>query len=336
MTDHSLIVRAPARIHFGWFSIGGADRQFGGMGVMIDSPETAIQIGPADKLQIAGPRSDTVAKLVDRWFEKFKQRFPQISQAADLPLRLELQSCPPSHSGFGSGTQLAFAVAHALFRSMELTVPAVEEVAGAMGRGRRSAIGSYGFSQGGFLVDSGIGPGESISPLEFRCDFPDEWRIVIARPSAVQGVHGKLESQAFDKLVACEANRERLSVLCREQIVPAIRTCDYQALGEPLAEFNEISGEYFKEYQHGCYHSELCECIVRDIQSFGVPAVGQSSWGPALFSITENAETAEQLGNYLIGKYQADLGGKIEISITQANNRGAVISVGSLAPATKP
>ena len=44
----------------------------------------------------------------------------------------------------------------------------LKELTRLTGRGRRSAVGTYGFVQGGFLVETGKVPGESLAPLALR------------------------------------------------------------------------------------------------------------------------------------------------------------------------
>ena len=60
----------------------------------------------------------------------------------------------PAHIGLGSGTQFSLAIATALasLLDVEATIP---ELAVAMGRARRTAVGTSIFEWGGFVVDGG-------------------------------------------------------------------------------------------------------------------------------------------------------------------------------------
>jgi predicted sugar kinase len=49
--------------------------------------------------------------------------------------------------------------------------------------------------------------------------------------------------------------------------------------------------------------------------------VGQSSWGPCVFAIARNDETAQQLVTFL----QSEYGDRCEVGVTQADNQGATI-----------
>ena len=50
------------------------------------------------------------------------------------------------------------------------------ELAQSVGRGLRSAVGTYGFVHGGMIAERGKLPGEVISPLDARVVLPEDWR----------------------------------------------------------------------------------------------------------------------------------------------------------------
>lgn len=327
MNEITYIVDAPSRIHFGLFSVGGSERKFGGMGMMIDSPRTRLRSRLGSGLSVAGLRQKTVRQLVDQWFEAFGETLPDCESVDDLPLKIELLTHPPLHSGFGSGTQLAYSVATIMFHTLGRDVPTVEILAQGMSRGRRSAIGSYGFAQGGFVVDAGIAQTDSMSPLGLRCRFPDPWRVVLVYSKDAAGLHGPLENLAFDALgKQDDVKREKLVSLCKEHVAPAIRDERYDVFGTSLYEFNRLSGEYFAQFQHGCYHSEFCEQVVNEIRKSGVDAVGQSSWGPCVFAIVESSGRAKELVCDLEQKMRL-ASQSIRVEIVEANNTGAKIEV---------
>lgn len=325
MNKSSVTTYAPARIHFGLFSIAEElGLRFGGAGLMVKNPTTVIKAAACKKLDCTD-ETGLLRKNVSMWWEKNADLMPGIAGVENLPIRLELQSQPPRHSGFGSGTQIAMAVAATLFKFFELNLPNAQELAKTMRRGKRSAIGTYGFQSGGFLVDQGISTNSTISKLKTQIHFPTDWRIILLIPKREQGMHGPLENKTFDEIVdqVKIRNRERLTQLCFDSIVPAIENARYDQLGEPLYEFNRLSGQYFCEYQFGCYHSEKCAQIVEDIRGLGINTVGQSSWGPCIFAITKDQTTA----NEIVTKIQSDQSelysaSNIDILITQPDNDG--------------
>ncbi len=300
------------------------------MGMMVKHPYLKIEVTPANQLTIVGRNCPLIRKIVAQWFQAFHYLVADYADAKQLPVRINLVHSPPRHAGFGSGTQLAFSIASILFRWFDIEVPSANEIAIAMSRGKRSAIGSYGFFQGGVLVDRGISTHQSFSPLEFRFPFPDQWKVILITPKNHIGVHGALENKSFRNLsLSTSFNRERLVQLCSDCLVPAITQKDYALLGNALHEFNRLSGQYFSEHQHGCWHSETCSRIVSDILSLGISAVGQSSWGPTLFCIVEDETRAHWLIKELSRRkpelYSAD---EVAFLLTDGDNKGALVSDG--------
>ena len=253
VNNSSLTIYAPARVHFGLFSIAEENGlRFGGAGLMVKAPATVIKAIPNGQLKFT-EAEELLRKNASLWWKQNQHLLPDTDQFEDLPVKLTLQSQPPRHSGFGSGTQIAMAVAVALFKFFDLKTPNATTLATAMQRGKRSAIGTYGFHQGGFLVDKGISKESMISEFEMRMDVPTDWRIVLLIPKTEQGIHGPLENKTFDQLVdnVKVQQRDQLTRLCYDLIVPAIKNNRYDQLGGPLREFNQLSGRYFSEYQYG-------------------------------------------------------------------------------------
>lgn len=326
MIEQNISILCPARIHFGLFSVSAHESfRFGGAGMMVDEPAIELQARPAEKWTVIGKHSDLIRKYSIRWFAEFGHAASDYESLDQFPLEVELKRFPKRHSGFGSGTQIAFSVARLLFESAKIDVPETSVIAKALNRGRRSAIGSHGFEIGGVLVDRGIANSEDLSPLISRTEFPTGWRIVLITPQESTGSHGKLENVAFEEMTGkVQSNRDRLFRLCNQEIIPAIADGDYDRLGKPLFDFNRSSGQYFSDYQHGCYHDQACKTIVNHVQNFGIHAVGQSSWGPCIFAITKTSESANELVKYLKQVYpQANENAKIEFTITAGNNFGA-------------
>jgi beta-RFAP synthase len=282
-----------SRLHFGLLALGGP-RRFGGVGLMIDAPALTLTAMPADAWGAEGPLAERVlhfARLVDA-----------------PPHRLHIDSAPPEHSGFGTGTQLALAVGRVL-----TTLP-LEEIIARTGRGQRSAIGTHGFAQGGLLVDGGRKDG--VAPLLARYPFPEEWRIVVALPATPAGLSGPAEMGAFARL---RGNRNHTDDLCRLTLLgmlPAVLEHDLPAFTAALGEYNAKSGELFAPVQGGPYTSGPVSDLIAHIHSLGFAGVGQSSWGPAVFTITE-ADRAEWLRDHLRGRVA-------QVWLARPRNHGAL------------
>ncbi len=133
-------VRTPCRLHFGMFSFGHADRaQYGGVGVMVEPPGVIVTIRGADRFVVRGSHAGRVREFVERLVARWELgRLPECEINADSP---------PDHIGLGVGSQLGLAVAAGLRRFLRLADVSVEELAAAVGRGARSAVGTYGFGR---------------------------------------------------------------------------------------------------------------------------------------------------------------------------------------------
>ena len=127
-------VTAPSRLHFGLWSLGQVEeRQFGGIGAMIDRPALEISLQPASQLEIVGEQTERITSFAERW-SRFHGVRPDCRIVEQRPV--------PQHVGLGSGTQLALAVAAGLNALFGLPSQSPQELAVSVGRGLRSAVGT--------------------------------------------------------------------------------------------------------------------------------------------------------------------------------------------------
>ena len=291
--------------------------------MMIDEPAVVVRLCRDTAFRVSGIHSELVANIVNLVGEK--GILP--CDPKSLPIRLELLTAPPRHSGLGSGTQIAFSVAATLFKCVGLPVPEAAQMAEIVGRGKRSAIGSHGFYSGGCIADAGVTSETNFSPIQARISFPDEWPIVLIRPVTKGGLFGHLEQSAFDRLAETESqNRDLMKRLCFEGIFQGLTDRNYAQFGHALHEFNRISGEYFAEFQSGIYNNPKCASIVQSVLDFGIQAVGQSSWGPTLFAVAPSVNVADDLLSYLGDSNSIISDDQTVLTIVKANNCGMRIS----------
>jgi beta-RFAP synthase len=312
-------VRAPSRLHFGLLGLPAAAghwpdleghvtvpaRHFGGAGLMVREPGVELAVRFSDRWSAEGPSADRALAFARR--------------CTEVPCEVVVRRCAPEHAGLGTGTQLGLAVARALAALHGDSAPA-NELARRVGRGLRSAIGIHGFARGGFLVEGGKAVADEISPLVARVDFPDEWRLVIGLPAAVQGLHGAAESRAFGGGVS--TTLQTADALCRLVLLgmlPALESRDLRAFGEALYDFNRRAGDLFRAAQGGIYADARIAEAVAFLRRSGVAGVGQSSWGPATFAVVEADEAPEVARRW--SKWWGPAGG--EVWVTEAQNRGA-------------
>jgi beta-ribofuranosylaminobenzene 5'-phosphate synthase len=319
----TVLITAPSRLHFGlWSLASGRGRQFGGVGAMIDRPGLVVRLEQASELSAAGPLAIRAAEFARRWLA-FHERLPE---AATLRARITIERAPPEHAGLGTGTQLGLAVAAGLGALAGLPRASPQELAIAVGRGLRSAVGTYGFVQGGLVVDQGKLPGEPIAPLDCRIDLPAQWRLVLIRPTGLAGLSGDDEMAAIADLPAVPPEvTERLIGLVRERLVPAAALADFAPFSESLFEYGRTAGQCFAARQGGPFNGPVLTKLVHVLRELGCIGVGQSSWGPTLYAL-QPSETAAQS---FVQRLSATPGlPPLALEIAQPANRGATIQCG--------
>ena len=284
----SVFVEAPARLHFGVLDLRGElGRSFGGLGAAIPSPSLLLEAVLADRVSADGPDADRAMEFATRFLAH-----------AGLPggIHLHIHRAIPSHSGLGSGTQLGLAVARSLAELHGLETDAVELARGA-GRGKRSAIGTWTFALGGFIVEGGRKPGsERIAPLLARFPIPEQWRCVVAVPAGGRGLSGDAEARAFERLPPPPGSEvERVAHLVLMQLLPALVEGDLRSFGAALSAIQRITGAWFAAQQGGVFAPGRTEQLIVDMAASGALGVGQSSWGPAAYGLVESDAIAGDL-----------------------------------------
>lgn len=321
-----ITISAPSRLHFGLFSVGDVvTHQFGGVGLMIESPRTTLHVTPAVRLSVNGPNAESCRTALETWLPHVStgnSPVSSFSSVSELPIQIDIESVPPRHSGLGTGTQLALCSVMAVMRFLDIRGAGPEEFAVLTGRGRRSGIGTHGFFQGGFIVDRGKAADEALAPLDFQTAFPPHWPVVTVIHTASMGLSGNQELNAFRKLApTTESERNEMIDIVRRQMIPGVLQDDYDLFASGIYEFGRRSGMMFSSIQHGAFNGPIVKSLVNEIRDFGIDAVGQSSWGPCVFAIARNDQQAQQLVNRLTVSH----GNDCLINITRSDNHGARI-----------
>ena len=286
----SILVEAPARLHFGVLDLRGRlGRCFGGLGAAIPSPSLLIEVKPATQIAAEGPDADRAMEFANRWLAYHK-----IPGGAHLRIHRAI----PSHSGLGSGTQLGLAVASALSELHGLAADPLE-LARSVGRGKRSAIGTWTFALGGFIVEGGRKPGsERIAPLLARFAIAPTWRCVVAVPHGGRGLSGEAEAEAFERLPPPpDREVERVAHLVLMQLLPALVEADLPSFGDALSAVQRITGAWFAAQQGGIFAPGPTEQLIAELARLGAVGVGQSSWGPAAYGIVDSDDAAAELAS---------------------------------------
>ncbi|MEM4360249.1 MAG: hypothetical protein QXT45_06935 [Candidatus Bilamarchaeaceae archaeon] len=297
-------IRAPSRLHLGLIrtSCSRMDevqrnrRYYGGIGLMVDSPEIEVCVNKSHIWTIRGQSVDRVLGYIKRIISR--------RYCEDRPLSILVEKCPDTHVGLGVGTQLALAVGIAILSSNSNHDYKVSttELAKLLLRGKRSAVGAYGFSYGGMIVEYGKDSEQSISPLVSCVRLPLDWRIILLRSHCVHHKKwfGKKENEAINGSVSYDY--VRLVRLIEMEILPAASMGDFKRFSHAIFEYNYLCGVPFKRYQGGDYAPETEE-MLSYIRSLGIYGCGQSSWGPTAFAFVENNFIAARIGRLLGNRF---------------------------------
>jgi beta-ribofuranosylaminobenzene 5'-phosphate synthase len=300
-------VIAPARLHFGLFSIGAfsdlEEPLYGGVGAMIDGPNVELVVSPADRFYVEGTLPKRIRETALQWLEaqgcelQIANQDRQVQSLDDLPCKIDLINCPQLHTGLGVGTQLALSVVAGLSRFFDIEIPAPERISEISGRGRRSAIGTWGFWKGGLIVDGGRNSqDQTLGTLEKRLDIPKAWRVVVMTIDQPPGMSGEFETSAFTELAKSNSYRaEAMREICELKIVPGLQLADFDLFSRGIYEFNFRVGQRFSKIQLGPFNGPAVSRCIHTIRDMGFAGVGQSSWGPSIFAWTQNEEAAQWL-----------------------------------------
>ena len=290
----TVFVEAPARLHFGVLDLRGAlGRWFGGIGAAAPAPTLLLSACPAETLTVDGDDAERAAAFARRFLEYHGLQ-------GGAAIRVE-RSLPP-HSGLGSGTQLGLAVGRALAEILGVTTDA-PALARAVGRGERSAIGTWTFAGGGLVLEGGRRQErDAVGPLLARLPFPSTWRCIVAVPDSTPWMTGTAEATAFAQLPPPPGRDvERVAHLVLMGLLPALADADLVTFGGALSAIQEITGRWFAPVQGGTFAPGPSEMLVRRMADWGASGVGQSSWGPAVYGIVEGDEAGQRLADRVRG-----------------------------------
>jgi len=241
----------------------------------------------------------------------------------------------PPHVAVGSGTQLALAVFGAVARAHDLE-PRVRDHAPELGRGGRSGVGVATFESGGFVFDAGHPASQftsdrpargewTVPPVAARHEIPADWRFLLVLPDAEPGKAGSEEDNSMRSVVehADPGLADRISAVVTDRVLPAVATGDVDAFGAGVAEVGRLNGAWYASEQGGVYRPPAGEVVDALDDSPAVAGAGQSSWGPAVYGVTdrERADAAREAGERAL--VEAGVDG--DVRIAEPRNTGARI-----------
>jgi beta-RFAP synthase len=229
---------------------------------------------------------------------------------------------PDPHSGLGSGTQLALAVAESLCRFVDHPCDQVDLARRIARRGDRSAVGIHGYFAGGLIYEAGQ-PGCPLNPVRRRVEVPGQWRVALYRPSEpFAAISGEREREQFSRLTDTRCDfRDELQSIAESEIVPAARAGDFKRFAEAVSTYNHRSGLLFASVQGGAYNGKTVADLVHSLADLGAVGVGQSSWGPSVFAWFASPEQADEFIRRLPPRFPRPL-------VARPLNQGRAIRVG--------
>jgi len=316
VADRIVRIEAPARLHFGMLDLRGSlGRRFGGIGAGVFDPSLVIEVERSASIETEGAEANRAADFARRYLE---------SQGIRDGVRVVIRHAIPEHAGLGSGTQLALSVARGI-AELYGRPTAAGELAMAVGRARRSAIGTWLFEGGGFVVEGGRRENvERIAPLLARLPIPESWRCVVALPWTAEGVSGESELQAFRALPPPPLREvEHVAHLVLMSLLPALVEGDLEAFGEAISTIQQINGSWFAPAQGGTFASGATTELINNMREWGAAGVGQSSWGPAVYAITQGDDRAAELASHA----RITLNGSGMVYVNQFARTGARVTV---------
>lgn len=316
-------VQTTARLHFGFGNLSLAyDRLYGALGVALEQPQLVVEAEPAETVACA---HDDAREYAER----------ACSLLSVPGARVEVESELPRHAGLGSGTQLALATVTAIARAHD-RAPGVRERAPELGRGGRSGVGVAAFEQGGFVLDSGHPTalftseapdrGEwDVPSVAARHSIPGDWRFLVVVPDAPPGRSGGEEDAAMRRAVA-DADPEladRVAGIVVRRVLPAIADGSAARFGDAVSDVGRLNGTWYAGEQGGTYRPPVGAIVESLADAPAVYGAGQSSWGPAVYGVTDtaHADAAREAGVAALDAAGVDG----DVRVVEGRNRGAVM-----------
>jgi beta-RFAP synthase len=313
-----------SRLHFGLFTDqppnGFGRRSYGGVGAMIDQPNWSISVSRHDDIDrvtvnAVDADSNDIIKRAENVLANYRQHQPI------PPIEISVRQAVPSHLGFGSGTQFALAIGRAIdeLNGIKNTTSRLAQI---VGRGKRSAIGTWGFETGGLIVDAGKDSQDSIGTLVYQTPIPEDWRFVLLVDPETIGINGEHEIRAFADSPGMP--QELTDALCRialTEIGPAFAECDHRSAARALDEYGNRVGRYFSEVQGGTFSSPDVGRVVAQLRFDGITGITQTSWGPTCSVLCSGTSTATAIANRV-----NSINGNVKATVVQPLNTGARIA----------
>lgn len=312
-----------SRLHFGL--ICGTPQtgwRFGGVGVMLRQPSWQIAFNKTGASLDQISASEETTSRVAEFLQKIRMTLP-------LPaVQVSVKSEVPFHTGLGGGTQLGLALAAAaklLANNRDVHNPF--ELAELAQRAERSAIGTVGFRDGGFLIDHGLSNSESEPREVRRIAMPESWRFVLVRPVSAQGLCGDRERSFFNqRAIMSESLVESLVKQIDNCLVPSIQNDRFEEFATGLESYGNSVGQFYASEQGDVFAHPVIRKLVARLRVVDIHGSAQSSWGPGISIPASSVEHAQSI----VDRIPPELDGTpLRVDISEPLNTGASLRTGS-------
>ncbi len=308
-----MIVDTPSRLHLGIIDLSRRfEREYGALGLMVKGGYRIEVVTGEQGVKVDG--SEKEQKEVESVYDNLKHNYK-----LDNGFGVKVKRSVPRHIGLGSTTQLKMGAA-ALMMNISGIKYDVEELATAAGRSRFSAIGTYGFMHGGFILEGGKRATDDVPPLSTRMEVPSDWSFVVVWPEH-RSSYDEVQEKPIMKNVKVPVEYPRkISHHIVMGVLPSLKDRNIHDFAHHISRIQRLVGESFSEYQGGTFHTAVSETVEKlEELTYGA---GQSSWGPTAYGITTR-DKVDGIKKEMEG-WLDDIGLSAEIWIAEPDNEGAV------------
>jgi beta-ribofuranosylaminobenzene 5'-phosphate synthase len=159
-----------------------------------------------------------------------------------------------------------------------------------------------------------------------RHELPDSWRFVLVLPEAEPGRSGETENESMRAVVenADPSVADDVASLLVRRLLPAVAEGRLEAFGDAVGALGRLNGAWYADEQGGVYRPPAGRLIDALADQPSVRGVGQSSWGPAVYGVTDAslADTAQSAAEAALSEAGVDG----DVRVVTPRNEGARIA----------
>jgi beta-ribofuranosylaminobenzene 5'-phosphate synthase len=90
---------------------------------------------------------------------------------------------------------------------------------------------------------------------------------------------------------------DSLATLLVRRLLPAVAEGRLAAFGDAIGEFGRLNGAWYADEQGGVYRPPAGRLIDALSESSAISGIGQSSWGPAVYGVTDISRADEAIAD---------------------------------------